>query len=676
MKIYFNWRKSLNLRLTSLKISAIYLAFGIAWISFSDRILLTIVKDPEKLTYLQSFKGWFYVFFTAWLFYWLIYRHMRILKSTEIALRESNDQLNKTTATVKEQLAQLENSQKALQLSEERYRLIAELTSDYAYAIDITPEGEFQPKWMAEAFFRVTGYQQTDIKNGQDWMKIVVPEDQSLIYQKGEKIRSGESVVTEFRIINKQGKILWLRDYARPKWDTYNNSIIGMVGAAKDITLYKQAEQALRESEEKHRELVNNLKEIVFQQNQQGIWIFLNPAWVEVMGYTVESTLGTSFLDYVYPEDRHNSQQYLELLYQKEIEYCRYEARYLGQDGTIRWLEMFARLLFSANGELSGIAGTLMDITQRKTAETQLQNLNLELELQVEERTAQLVAQMQELAALNSLKDDFLSTVSHELRTPMSNMKMAITMLKISYKKATHINFINHDLEQEKENISKIERYLEILDYECDREINLINDILELRRLDAEPQLLNFKTISLHEWLPKAVASFEERVHNRHQHLNFYIQPDMPLITCHVSSLERIVSELVNNACKYTPPSGKIAISANYKNTSATDINFINIPRKKSLQPAVEVLQIIVSNSGSSIPQNELIRIFEKFYRLPSADPWKQGGTGLGLALVKKLVQHLGGTVWAESESNQTRFIVELPIDWGKANHRESTNHN
>lgn len=666
MKVAFDWRKSLNLRLTSLKISAIYLAIGISWIAFSDRVLLTIVREPEKLTYLQSFKGWFYVFFTAWLLYWLIDRHMRVLKRTEIALRESNAQLNKTAAKIKEQLAQLEQSQQALQLSEERYRLVAELTSDYAYTIEITPEGEFLLKWIAEAFFRVTGYQPVEIRNGKDWIKIVHQEDIPLIHQKGEKIRAGESVVIEFRIITKDDKILWLRDYARPKWDNSASLVIGLVGAAKDITQYKQAEKALRKSEEKHRELVNNLKEIVFQQNQQGIWIFLNPAWVEVMGFTIEGTLGTGFLDYVHPEDRYHSQQHLQVLQQQEIEYCRYEARYIAKDGNIRWLEMFARLHFSQNGEISGIAGTLMDITQRKTAETQLYELNLELESQVEERTAQLVFQMEELAVLNNLKDDFISTVSHELKTPMSNMKMAITMLEISYKKTANTYFLNHHIEQQ--DFHKIERYLEILEYECDREINLINDILELRRLDAEPQLFNFETIFLQEWLPKAITPFQERVNNRQQYLNIFIHPDIPRIICHVSSLERIVSELINNACKYTPPGGTIEISASAKNLIKTDFNLYDITQKQSLSLTPHLLQLIVSNSGSPIPQNELIRIFEKFYRIPSADPWKQGGTGLGLALVKKLVQQLGGNVWAESESNQTRFIVELPTDWGKVN--------
>ena len=100
--------------------------------------------------------------------------------------------------------------------------------------------------------------------------------------------------------------------------------------------------------------------------------------------------------------------------------------------------------------------------------------------------------------------------------------------------------------------------------------------------------------------------------------------------------------ELLNNACKYTPPGEQIVLKANAR------------PGK---------IQIEVMNSGVEIPANELSRIFDKFYRIPSTDSWKQGGTGLGLALVKKLTERLGGEIWVESAFNQTCFTVELPLE-------------
>ncbi len=163
------------------------------------------------------------------------------------------------------------------------------------------------------------------------------------------------------------------------------------------------------------------------------------------------------------------------------------------------------------------------------------------------------------------------------------------------------------------------------------------------------PQLLakicrglpNFADFSTNSLKPQLVEPFGERAHNRQQTLLFDIPADLPPFVSNPASLERIVAELLNNACKYTPPGEKITLAARTQNG---------------------VMQLQVSNFGVEIPAHELPRIFDKFYRVPSTDPWKQGGTGLGLALVQKLTEHLGGCIWVESASLKTCFTVELPI--------------
>jgi signal transduction histidine kinase len=117
----------------------------------------------------------------------------------------------------------------------------------------------------------------------------------------------------------------------------------------------------------------------------------------------------------------------------------------------------------------------------------------------------------------------------------------------------------------------------------------------------------------------------------------------LPHVFSDQASLDRVFAELLNNACKYTPPGQQISVSA--------------------IAPNPDQVQITVTNSGIEIPAAELPRIFDKFYRVPSADPWKQGGTGLGLALVQKLLWHIGGEILVESANNQTAFTVSLPQD-------------
>ena len=117
----------------------------------------------------------------------------------------------------------------------------------------------------------------------------------------------------------------------------------------------------------------------------------------------------------------------------------------------------------------------------------------------------------------------------------------------------------------------------------------------------------------------------------------------LPSIVTDISYLKRILTELLNNACKYTPPGETIAI----------DIRTIDASAVK--------FQLQVISSGVEIPATEHDRIFDKFYRIPNTDPWKHGGTGLGLALVKQMVEHLGGTIVVETTIGQTSFVVQLP---------------
>lgn len=246
-------------------------------------------------------------------------------------------------------------------------------------------------------------------------------------------------------------------------------------------------------------------------------------------------------------------------------------------------------------------------------------------------------AQVTELERLNQLKDDFLSTVSHELRTPITNMKMAIHMLSrtLEQDQSLFAQLKNPEVQR-----SKIARYFQILSNECERETNLIDDLLDLQRLETGTQPFLPTAIQLNDWLPPLLEPFEQRTQTRQQRLETDIAPNLPPLVCDAASLERIITELLNNACKYTPPQETIQLT---------------------VQASGECIQFVVCNSGIEISPQEQARIFDKFYRIPKSDRWQQGGTGLGLALVQKLVTRLGSTIQVESRSNQTCFTVLVP---------------
>ncbi len=246
-------------------------------------------------------------------------------------------------------------------------------------------------------------------------------------------------------------------------------------------------------------------------------------------------------------------------------------------------------------------------------------------------------AQVDELARLNQLKDDFLSTVSHELRTPMSNIKMATQMLELNLEQLDVLSG------------ERVQVYLKILQEECQRETDLINDLLNLSRLDAGADPLVVSRMDLTHWLPHVAEVFAERMRLAQQHLSVDIATRHITLTTDFAYLELVLMELLHNACKYTPPGETIQIQAT------------QLPAIAGANPLEPPVQIQVSNSGIVIPATELSHVFEKFYRVPNTDPWKHGGTGLGLALVQKRVERIRGTIAVSSVDQWTTFTLQLP---------------
>ncbi|NJN89718.1 MAG: HAMP domain-containing histidine kinase [Leptolyngbyaceae cyanobacterium SL_5_14] len=279
--------------------------------------------------------------------------------------------------------------------------------------------------------------------------------------------------------------------------------------------------------------------------------------------------------------------------------------------------------------------------SRQKQIYQHVKQLNAELEQQVANQCAIAIRQsrlyqaaqnhVQELENLNRLKDDFLSAVSHELRTPITNIKMAAQMLEVKLQQAGLL-----------ESDSGVVQYLQILRDECDRETNLVNDLLDLSRLETDIKPLRLSSTRLQDWLPYFVEPFQERVKNQRQHFQIYIPSDLPSVQTEPSMLKRILTELLNNACKYTPRDERIWI--------AVQVSQVN----------VDALELHIGNSGVEVAETERSRIFDKFYRVPGADPYRHGGKGLGLALVKKLVEQIRATIQVTSCSGETIFTLTL----------------
>lgn len=269
--------------------------------------------------------------------------------------------------------------------------------------------------------------------------------------------------------------------------------------------------------------------------------------------------------------------------------------------------------------------------------------------------------QVAELERLNQLKDDFLNTVSHELRTPLSNISMATQMLEIILRDMT--DSVTEPLAAQM--LRHAAPFVQILREESLREISLVNDLLDLARIDSETEPLLWTTVNLRDILPHVAEPFLQYVHRQHQHLEIHVPDDLKPLTTDLNYLERILSELLHNACKYTPAGGKIQVLIEQDQESlGAQGREQRQEQARTLAEGASVpgqLRICVTNTGVEIPDQERDRIFEKFYRIPNNDPWKYGGTGLGLALARKLATLIGGHLSVTSASGQTTFVLALP---------------
>jgi signal transduction histidine kinase len=269
-------------------------------------------------------------------------------------------------------------------------------------------------------------------------------------------------------------------------------------------------------------------------------------------------------------------------------------------------------------------------VVQERTAQLQR---SLDVQAKLYEKTRQ---QVEQLRRLNQEREEFLSTVSHELLTPLTSMTLAIRMLRQA------------NLPPERQ-----AKYLEILEQQCIQETNLINDLLALRKLESNPTPVQLQKLDVRYLVQDVTQSMEASWADKDLTLEMALPAKPLLLYTDSDSVNRILVELLTNAQKYADPGSTICLEVMH-----------------DIGPANSHIVLTLSNVGSGIPPDELPYIFDKFRRCHGVTKRAIQGTGLGLALVKGLVEHLNGAIAATSyplEQNdsswQTCFTLTLPQD-------------
>ena len=374
----------------------------------------------------------------------------------------------------------------------------------------------------------------------------------------------------------------------------------GYIGSCLDVTERKQAEQALYASEERYRILVESQAEMLCRFRLDGTILFVNGAYARSLGTTPESLMGKNFWSFVPETDRPQVRAMLEGLTPEAPEVS-IENRFEAVAGS-RWILWTNRALaFDDDGRLTEAQSAGIDITRRKEMEQALQEADRR-------------------------KDEFLATLAHELRNPLAPIANSLEVLKRAGD--------NADLLQQAR--GAIERQMSHL-------VRLVDDLLDVSRITRDKLELRKAPVELRSLVHDAVESGRPFADEAEQALEVVL-PAKPLhLDADPVRLAQILNNLLNNACKYTPRGGRICITA------------------KRLQDDV---LISVKDSGIGMPREKLESIFDMFAQVDHAATRSTGGLGIGLTLVKRLVELHGGSIAAMSAGlgQGSEFVVRLPV--------------
>ncbi len=396
----------------------------------------------------------------------------------------------------------------------------------------------------------------------------------------------------------------------------------------------------LKQSEERFRSLSSCSPIGIFEADTQGNCKYTNPCYQEICGYTLAESLERQWLECVHPQDQAEAIATWSAYIAQGKEYSA-EYRFQKSDGCQSWVQVRSSPMFSSQDELLGYVGTLEDITERKQAE--------EVRAQViREQTAR-----QEAEATNRMKDEFLAVLSHELRTPLTSM--------LGWSKI---------LRAKKLDEQATARALDAIERNATSQMKLIEDILDVSRIIRGELRLHLTVVNLISVVEAAIQSVQPLAETKNIQLNTIFDPDLDSVCGDPARLQQIVWNLLTNAIKFTPEGGKVEVLAHVIESQLEGELFPLGEVKLSANSAPlrfsksAYAQIQVIDTGVGINPEFLPQVFDRFRQADSTTTRSHGGLGLGLAIVRHLVELHGGMISAASLGKEkgSTFTVKIPL--------------
>ncbi|BAU10270.1 multi-sensor signal transduction histidine kinase [Leptolyngbya sp. NIES-3755] len=493
----------------------------------------------------------------------------------------------------------------ALREQEERTRLATEAADLGMWFWDI-PQDELVWTDRCKALF---GFAPTDEITYEVFLNALHPDDRDRTH--AAVTRALEEKVEyniEYRSHWSDGSLHWIAAKGRAFYDAAGQPI-RMMGTAQDISDRKQAEQTLRENEQRFVTLSQASPITIFQFDANSACIYINPRWTEMTGHSAEVALGMGWVETLHPNDRDRlTQEWLQWSETADSQHLyQNEGRMVRSDGSTMWYYIEALPVVDPNGAVTGYIGTLSDITQRKQAEFAL------------------AARTEELIQTNRLKDEFLAALSHELRTPLNPILGWTTMMQA-----------------QRLTPAKTAEVLGTIERNVRQQLRLVDDLLEVSQVIQGKLKLELRPIDLALTLQSAIDTVQFAAEAKSITLKLQGLPALNLIADR-DRLQQVFWNLLSNAIKFTPGGGQVSVE---------------------LSAANHYTQVQISDTGIGIAPEFLPYVFDRFRQADGSSTRKYGGLGLGLSIVQQLVELHGGKVTVESPGLKqgTTFTVTLPI--------------
>lgn len=395
----------------------------------------------------------------------------------------------------------------------------------------------------------------------------------------------------------------------------------------------KKAEEQLRINEQRWKFAIEGSNDGMWDWNVRTNDMYLSPRWKEMLGFG-DDEIPNHYDEWkkrVHPEDIAEATERIQKHFRHEISLYIIELRLLCKDGTYKWVLARGKVLaWDSDDAPLRMVGTHTDISERKQAEQEIRALNNDLERRVHERTARLME-------LDKEKNELLGIVAHDLRNPLTGIRSHAEIIELFFAKD-----------------EKILKHAVGIVASVDEMTELINLLLDGHRIESGAFALDPSKISL-----GILPDFVERYHARATAKNIVIDYESPrhelFVLADESALSQILDNLISNAVKYSPIGKRIRIylQEGLRENSAEGTNIEEIRK---------VVRIAIQDEGPGLSEEDKKRLFGKFARLSAKPTGGESSTGLGLSIVKKLVEMQAGRVWCESEAGQgATFLVEFP---------------